>query len=393
MSFIIQELEKARQSGLYRSMRLVEGAQRGTVIVDGREVLLLCSNNYLGLADHPALKSAAIRAVESYGVGSGAARLVSGNMTLHQQLEEHLADFKGTESSLLFNNGYSANLGIISALVDRGDTIYSDRLNHASIVDGALLSRAKLLRYPHNDLDALRTLLEKNRGHGRQLIVTDGVFSMDGDLARLREIVELKKEFGALLMVDDAHGTAVLGEHGRGSVELCGVSADVDIQMGTMGKGLGSFGAYVAGSVELIDYLRNRARSFIFSTSLPPAVLAASLAAIELVSSREGAELRSRLAENRRIFSTALNDYGFDTLGSTTHIVPLLVGGAEQAMEFSRRLLDGGVFVQGIRPPTVPAGSCRLRCTVMATHEPEELLAAARLIASVGRDMGVICHA
>lgn len=389
----MQELEKARQSGLYRSMRLVEGAQRGTVIVDGREVLLLCSNNYLGLADHPALKSAAIRAVESYGVGSGAARLVSGNMTLHQQLEEHLADFKGTESSLLFNNGYSANLGIISALVDRGDTIYSDRLNHASIVDGALLSRAKLLRYPHNDLDALRTLLEKNRGHGRQLIVTDGVFSMDGDLARLREIVELKKEFGALLMVDDAHGTAVLGEHGRGSVELCGVSADVDIQMGTMGKGLGSFGAYVAGSVELIDYLRNRARSFIFSTSLPPAVLAASLAAIELVSSREGAELRSRLAENRRIFSTALNDYGFDTLGSTTHIVPLLVGGAEQAMEFSRRLLDGGVFVQGIRPPTVPAGSCRLRCTVMATHEPEELLAAARLIASVGRDMGVICHA
>ncbi|HZV83219.1 MAG TPA: 8-amino-7-oxononanoate synthase [Geobacteraceae bacterium] len=390
MSFFQEELDSLRQGGLYRSMRLVEGAQQGRVIVDGREVLLLCSNNYLGLADHPLLKDAAIRAVEAYGVGSGAARLVSGNMTLHQQLEERLARFKGTESAILFNNGYSANLGIISALVGRGDTIYSDRLNHASIVDGALLSRAKLLRYPHNDVDGLRRLLESNRSFGRQLIVSDGVFSMDGDIARLQEISALKKEFGALLMVDDAHGTAVLGEHGRGSVELCGVSADVDIQMGTLGKGLGSFGAYVAGSAELIEYLRNRARSFIFSTSLPPAVLAASLAAIELVSSREGAELRKRLEANAHLFSRALLQSGFDTLGSTTQIVPVLAGGAEKVMEFSRRLLDGGLFVQGIRPPTVPIGSCRLRCTVMATHEPGELTEAAALIAAVGRDMGII---
>lgn len=390
MSFFQQELDLLRQKGLFRSMRLVEGTQQGRVVVDGREVLLLCSNNYLGLADHPLLKEAAVRAVEAYGVGSGAARLVSGNMTLHCQLEERLAAFKGTESALLFNNGYSANLGILSALAGRGDTIYSDRLNHASIVDGALLSRAKLLRYPHNDIAGLRSLLESNRGCGRQLIVTDGVFSMDGDIARLQELVALKKEFGAVLMVDDAHGTAVLGEHGRGSVELCGVSADVDIQMGTLGKGLGSFGAYVVGSADLIAYLRNRARSFIFSTSLPPAVLAASLAAIDLVASPGGAELRRNLATNTQLFSRALVQSGFDTLGSMTQIVPLLVGDADRVMEFSRRLLERGLFVQGIRPPTVPVGSCRLRCTVMATHEPDELTEAAALISSVGRDMGVI---
>ncbi len=390
MTFIQQELDSLRHRGLYRSMRLVEGAQKGRVVVDGREVLLLCSNNYLGLADHPRLKEAAIRAVETWGVGSGAARLVSGNMSLHRQLEERLAEFKGTEAAILFNNGYSANLGIISALVGRGDTIYSDRLNHASIVDGALLSRAKFLRYPHNDVDGLRRLIETNRGSGRQLIVTDGVFSMDGDMARLRELADLKEESDALLMVDDAHGTAVLGEHGRGSVELSGVPGRVDIQMGTLGKGLGSFGAYVAGSLELIEYLRNRARSFVFSTSLPPAVLAASLAAIELVSSPEGAELRQRLAANTALFSRALTGSGFDTLGSTTQIVPVLVGGAEQVMEFSRRLLEEGVFVQGIRPPTVPVGSCRLRCTVMATHDPDELADAAARIAAIGRDMGII---
>ncbi len=390
MTFFSQELEALRDSGLYRSMRLVEGAQGGRVILDGREVLLLCSNNYLGLADHKALKEAAVRATELYGVGSGAARLVSGNMELHRHLEERLASFKGTEAALLFNNGYSANVGIISALVGREDTIYSDRLNHASIIDGALLSRARLLRYPHNDMAALRRLLLDNRGRGRQLIVTDGVFSMDGDVAPLRELASLKAEFGAILMVDDAHGTAVLGKHGRGSVELCGVSSDVDVHMGTLGKGLGSFGAYVAGSAELIDYLRNRARSFIFSTSLPPAVLAASLAAIELVSSPEGAALRERLATNSDVFSRALAAGGFDTLGSTTQIVPVLVGEAQKTMEFSARLLERGVFVQGIRPPTVPAGSCRLRCTVMATHREDELMMAAETICSVGRDMGGI---
>lgn len=390
MSSFTEELEALRRSGLYRTMRLVEGPQRGRIMLDGRDVLLLCSNNYLGLADHPALKEAAIRATDAYGVGSGAARLVSGNMDLHRRLEERLAAFKGTEAALLFNSGYAANVGIISALVGRGDTIYSDRLNHASIIDGAILSRAKLVRYPHNDMDALRRLLQDSRGGGRQLIVTDGVFSMDGDVAPLREMAALKREFGAILMVDDAHGTAVLGARGRGSVELCGVSSEVDVQMGTMGKGLGSFGAYVAGSAELIDYLRNRARSFIFSTSLPPAVLAASLAAIDLVASPEGAVLRERLAANRRVFSRALAAGGFDILGSTTQIVPVLVGEAQKTMDFSGRLLEQGVFVQGIRPPTVPAGRCRLRCTVMATHEESELRMAAATICSVGQELGVV---
>lgn len=390
MSSFQDELEQLHSSGLYRSMRLVQGGQGGRVVVDGREALLLCSNNYLGLADHPRLKEAAILAVDAYGVGSGAARLVSGNMPLHQLLEERLAAFKGTGAAILFNNGYSANLGIIAAVVGRGDTIYSDRLNHASIIDGAVLSRAKLLRYAHNDMADLRRLLETNQGSGRHLIVTDGVFSMDGDIARLQEIASLKNEFGALLMVDDAHGTAVLGERGRGSAELCGVSSAVDIQMGTLGKGLGSFGAYAAGSADLIDYLRNKARSFIFSTSLPPAVLAASLAAIELVDSAEGAALRSRLQANTRLFSQALLKSGFDILGSVTQIVPLLVGEAQQTMHFSRLLLEKGFFVQGIRPPTVPAGSSRLRCTVMATHEPDELQEAAAAIATIGRELGLV---
>lgn len=390
MSMFGVELAELRSSGLYRSMRLVEGSQGGRVMMDGREVLLLCSNNYLGLSDHPLLKVAAVEAVTKYGAGSGAARLVSGNMTLHEMLEEKIAAFKGTEDAIVFNNGYSANLGIISAIAGRGDTVYSDRLNHASIVDGVVLSRAKHLRYPHNDVAALRRLLEANRGSGRHLIVTDGVFSMDGDLAPLQEIVELKKEFGTLLMVDDAHGTGVLGEHGRGSVEYCGVSPDVDIQMGTLGKALGSFGAYAAGSGELVDYLRNKARSFIFSTSLPPAVLAASIAAIDLVSSEEGLNLRKRLSSNTELFARTLEGYGFDTLGSTTQIVPLLVGDAHKTMEFSGQLLEKGIFVQGIRPPTVPSGSCRLRCTVMATHSEEELLHAADSIAAIGQTLGVI---
>lgn len=390
MSMFDDELAELQSSGLYRSMRLVEGSQGGRVMMDGSEVLLLCSNNYLGLSDHPKLIEAACEAVRRYGTGSGAARLVSGNMTLHKMLEERLATFKGTEASLLFNNGYSANLGIISAIVGRGDTVYSDRLNHASIVDGVILSRAKHLRYPHNDVDALRRLLEANRGSGRHLIVTDGVFSMDGDIARIKEIAELKKEFGALLMVDDAHGTGVLGENGRGSVESCGVAAGIDIQMGTLGKALGSFGAYVAGSRDLVDYLRNKARSFIFSTSLPPAVLAASIAAIDLVSSGEGLSLRKRLSANSELFSKALERHGFDTLGSSTQIVPLMVGDAAKTMEFSRLLLEQGIFVQGIRPPTVPVGSCRLRCTVMATHGWEELRSATDAIAATGRELGII---
>jgi glycine C-acetyltransferase len=384
------QLEQLKEHSLHRAMRLVEGGASGHVSVDGREALLFCSNNYLGLADHPALKRAAQRAVERWGTSSGASRLVSGTMPLHCYLEERIAAFKGTEAALAFNSGYAANTGIISALAGRGDLIFSDRLNHASIVDGALLSRATLVRYAHNDPAALRRALERHKTKGLRLIVTDGVFSMDGDLARLRELVALKKEFDALLMVDDAHGAGILGETGRGSAELCGVIPEVDIQMGTLGKGFGSFGAYAAASREIIDWLVNSARSFIFSTSLPPAVLAASLAAFDIVDSPEGADLRHRLAVSTTYFRDSLRTAGFDTLGSETQIVPLAVGDAGQTMTFSRLLLERGLFVQGIRPPTVPAGTCRLRCTLMATHTREELTQAVATIIEVGESLGVV---
>jgi len=385
-----EELETLKTQGLHRRMRCIAGSQGSRVVMDGKEALLLCSNNYLGLADHPRLAEAAIRAVERYGTGSGASRLVSGTMELHEALEERLARFKGTEAALVFNSGYAANSGIIPALAGKGDLVFSDRLNHASIVDGSLLSRATMVRYPHNDMAALRRLLERHETEGRRLIVTDGVFSMDGDMAPLRELAALKREFGALLMVDDAHGTGVLGATGRGSAELQGVMAEIDIHMGTLGKALGSFGAYAAASGEIVDYLANRARSFIFSTSLPPAVLAASLAAIDLIDSPEGLALRERLKRNTAFFRNALRAAGFDTMGSETQIVPLFVGGAEQTMTFTARLLEEGVFAQGIRPPTVPAGTCRLRCTLMATHAAEDLARAAKLIAGIGREMGVI---
>ena len=387
---IREELEQIRKKGLYRSTRLIGGRQSTRVLLDGREVLMLCSNNYLGLADHPALSRAATAATERYGTSSGASRLVSGTMELHQQLEAGVAAFKQTGAGLAFNSGYCANTGIIAALAGRGDVIFSDRLNHASIVDGALLSGARLVRYPHCDHGALERLLAKHRGTGRCLIVSDGVFSMDGDIAPLRELVSLKKAHDALLMVDDAHGSGVLGSNGRGCAELLAVMGDVDIHMGTFGKALGSFGAYAAISAELRELLVNRARSFIFSTSLPPAVLAASLAALELVRSPEGRELRERLSANTSLFRGLLNDAGFSTGNATTQIVPIMCGDAEVTMRFSEQLLENGIFVQGIRPPTVPAGACRLRCTVMATHTQEELTWAAERITVVARRLGVI---
>lgn len=384
-----EELELLKKQGLYRATRLVGGAQRSRVVLDGREVIMLCSNNYLGLADHPLLKEAAIRAVEKYGVSSGASRLVSGTMELHEELEACVAGFKGTDAALVFNSGYSANTGIIPALAGRGDVIFCDRLNHASIVDGCLLSRARLVRYPHNDMETLRRMLEEDETKGRRLIVTDGVFSMDGDFANLPELVALKKEFGAMLMVDDAHGTGVLGPTGKGTAEKFDLMSDIDIHMGTLGKALGSFGAYAAASPDIIVYLLNTARSFIFSTSLPPAVLAISIAALELISSPEGASLRKRLGENSDYFRSALQSAGFDTMGSETQIVPVFAGEADKVMEFSNLILDKGVYVQGIRPPTVPAGSCRLRCTIMSTHERRDLDQSLDAIINAGMQTGV----
>jgi 8-amino-7-oxononanoate synthase len=387
---IAEELAQIRSKGLYRTTRLIEGRQSTRVMLEGREALMLCSNNYLGLADHPALSRAAIAATERYGTSSGASRLVSGTMEPHLLLEASLARFKQTESALVFNSGYAANTGIIPALAGRGDVIFSDRLNHASIIDGALLSGARLVRFPHCDYGALARLLEKQRGTGRCLIVTDGVFSMDGDMAPLRELAGLKKGYDAMLMVDDAHATGVLGANGRGSAELLGVMEAVDIQMGTFGKALGSFGAYAAVSAEIRELLVNRARSLIFSTSLPPAVLAASMAALELVQSPEGRMLREQLASNTTLFRGLLRDAGFSTGSGSTQIVPIMSGAAEVTMRFSEQLLDEGVFAQGIRPPTVPAGACRLRCTVMATHTAADLAWAVDRISTVARRLEII---
>ncbi|MGA7826730.1 MAG: 8-amino-7-oxononanoate synthase [Geobacteraceae bacterium] len=367
------ELEQVKKQGLYRSMTRIEGSQRARVIVEGKEVILLCSNNYLGLADHPALKEASIKAVDRFGVGTGASRLVSGTMELHELLERQIASFKGTERALLFNSGYAANTGVIPALAQKGDIIFSDKLNHASIVDGCLLSRAQLVRFPHNNVAVLRRRLADMQTSGRRIIITDGVFSMDGDLAKLSDLVAIKKEFGTLLMLDDAHGTGVLGNSGRGTAEYFGLASEVDITMGTLGKALGGFGAFIASSSEIIEYLVNRARPFIFSTALPPAVLAAASAAFDIVNSDEGAELRRRLTKNSTFLRKSLSDEGFDTLGSETQIIPVFVGDAQKVMDFSRALLDEGVFVQGIRPPTVPLGTSRLRCTLMATHSLSDL--------------------
>lgn len=383
------ELEDIKSRDLLRSTRLISGRQSARVTCNGLDVLLLCSNNYLGLADHPVLAAASIAAIEQYGTSSGASRLVSGTMELHERLESAIASFKGSEAALVFNSGHAANTGIIPALVGRGDVVFSDRFNHASIVDGILLSGARLVRYPHNDHLQLAALMEKHAG-GRSLIVSDGVFSMDGDIAPLAELARLKRRHGALLMVDDAHGCGVLGERGRGSAELLDVGSEVDIQMGTFGKALGSFGAYAAVSAELRTLLINRARSFIFSTSLPPSVLAASLAAVELVQTPEGDLLREQLYANSRFFRNSLTEAGFRMPDGSTQIVPVVVGSAVTTMQFSEALMAEGIFAQGIRPPTVPAGTSRLRFTMMATHTHADLSGAVDAICHVGSRLGVL---
>ncbi len=386
---IQHELDDITRRGLLRTTRLISGRQTARVSCNDCDVLLLCSNNYLGLADHPVLAAASIAAIEQYGTSSGASRLVSGTMDLHERLESAVASFKQSEAALVFNSGHAANTGIIPALAGRGDVVFSDRLNHASIVDGILLSGARLVRYPHNDYRALAALMEKH-AKGRSLIVTDGVFSMDGDIAPLAELVELKRSYGALLMVDDAHGSGALGEQGRGSAELQGVGNDVDILMGTFGKALGSFGAYAAVSAELRSLLINRARSFIFSTSLPPAVLAASLAAVEIVQTREGDGLRDALSANTRFFRNALKNAGFKIPAGSTQIVPIVVGSAVTTMQFSEALLAEGYFAQGIRPPTVPIGTSRLRFTLMSSHTHADLVGAVDCITTIGRRLGVL---
>ncbi len=369
--FIQRELEALKGAGLYRSLRRVDGEQGPTLMVDGKEVLNFCSNNYLGLANHPALRQAAKEAIDRYGCGSGASRLISGNMELHEKLEQRIAWLKGTEAALVFNSGYQANTGLLSCLVGEGDTILSDALNHASLIDGCRLTRARVSVYPHCDLNRLEKELNKTGGVAKKLIVTETLFSMDGDEAPLAEIVELAERFGAMVMVDEAHATGVFGPNGAGIVAKLGLGDRILVQMGTLGKALGGFGAYVAGSRALRELIINRCRTFIFTTALPPSVLATSIAAVAILEKEP--QRRLALWHNCRALRDGLKKIGFTLGEGQGPIQPVMIGDAIKCMALSARLLEKGVFCQGIRPPTVPAGTSRLRATVMATHSHEHL--------------------
>jgi len=377
---IQERLDDLRERGLYRRMRLVSGPQGPRVLLDGKPVLLLCSNNYLGLADHPRVREAAAEAAMRYGVGAGASRLVSGNMTVHRRLESELSDFEGSQACLLFGSGYLANAGIISTLAREGDVVLSDSLNHASIVDGCRLAKARTFVYEHCDLEHLEYGLREAAGRAA-LIVTDGVFSMDGDVAPLPEIVELARRYDARVMVDEAHGTGALGPGGRGAVAAASLEDEVDVIVGTLGKSLGSYGAYVCCDAEMAEYLVNMARTLIFSTALPPPVVAGALAALDLL--RSSPQRVDKLQRNARVLREALRDEGLDTGDSDTQIVPLIVGDAAAAVAACERALKKGVFAQAIRPPTVPDGTSRLRLAVMASHTGTELKQAAQALASV----------
>ena len=373
-----EELAALEAQGLRRGMRFVSSACDRYIKIEGKKVLNLCSNNYLGLADDKRLKAAAIAAVKKFGVGAGASRLVSGSTVLHKKLEEKLADFKNQEACLVYPSGYSANLGIISALADRESIVFSDRLNHASIIDGIILSRAELVRYPHRDVEALEKLLghqgftKGSPSHQKRLIVTDSVFSMDGDIAPIHELLRLAEEYDCLLMIDEAHATGVLGKNGRGALEHFGLKANKRIiQMGTLSKALGGLGGFVCANRDLIDYLVNRSRSFIFSTALPAALCASALEAIRIIE-RDGNQ-RERLLSNAHFLRDGLNSLGFNTLESQTPIIPILTKEPRLTMKLSQKLFEKGIFVQGIRPPAVPDNLCRLRITVMSSHTKGDL--------------------
>ncbi len=360
------ELAELEQHHLLRKSHVIESSNGTRVTIDGKSLLLMCSNDYLGLSRHPALREAACTAARQWGVGSGASRLVSGTSSVHQELEFRIARFKCTEAAILFNSGYAANTGIIPALAGDDDSILSDSLNHASIIDGCRLSSASVLVYRHKDMNHLEELLKRCSASRRKLIITDGVFSMDGDIAPLRDIVSLSDKYDAMLMVDDAHATGVLGETGRGTTEHFGLEGRVHIQMGTLGKALGSFGAYAAGSKSLIEYLLNRSRSYCYSTSLPAVICAASIAAINIVENDPG--MREHLWKNQNRFIDGLREIGISPASSESPIVPIIVGKSERVLKASARLFDHGIYATAIRPPTVMEDTARIRMTIVATQ-------------------------
>lgn len=372
LEWIKEELKHIHDKQLFRLLTELETGQSPEVTIDGKRFILLGSNSYLGLSVDPKVVESAKAALEKYGTGSGGSRLVSGSFDLHRELEEKIADFKNTEAAILFSSGYLANIGTISAIVGSDDIIYSDELNHASIIDGARLSRSTVRIYKHLDLNHLLSLLESDRDRKcRKLIVTDTVFSMDGDLVPLPELVYLSEQYGCMLMIDEAHATGVLGKRGSGATEHFGVEDRVPIVMGTLSKAVGSLGGYIAGSRELIDFIRNRVRSYIFDTSLPPASLAASITAIDIIENEP--ERREHLWNLVNKFKTGIKDTGLHVLPSYSAIIPVLIGDAGPALDFARSLRENGVFTPAVRPPSVPHGMCRIRVTIMAKHTGEHV--------------------
>jgi len=391
LAFLDTEIEELKAKGLYRRLRVVQSEQKSRCIIDGREVITLSSNNYLGLNTHPKLRQAALDAVERFGAGSGAVRTIAGTMSLHEELEARLATFKHTEAVLTFQSGFTANTGVIPILAPEGATIVSDALNHASIIDGIRLTKAERRIFPHGDIDALRGALGEVRSadaDGTILVITDGVFSMDGDIAKLPEIVEAAEEADAIVMVDDAHASGVLGRNGRGTVDHFDLHGRVHVQVGTLSKAIGVLGGYVAGTQSLRTVLEHRSRPFLFSTSHPPAVAAACLAAVDVLETEP--ELIARLWENARHFKAGLERLGFDTGHSETPITPVIVGAGALAHRFSDRLFEEGVFAMGIGFPTVPEEKSRVRTIVTSEHSREELDTCLEVFERVGRELAVI---
>jgi glycine C-acetyltransferase len=382
-----EEIALLKKKKLYKEFNILESEQGAKVVMDGKEIIMLSSNNYLGLASHPQIKEAAQEGIRKYGSGTASVRFICGTMDIHKELEERIAKFLGLEATLLYISCSAANEGLIPALMGKGDTIFSDELNHASIIDGIKLSKAERKIYPHRDMAALEKFLKETKNNGLQMIITDGVFSMEGDLAPLPDIIRLSKEYNAFTVVDDSHATGILGENGRGITEHFGVK--VDIQTGTLGKALGgACGGYVAGSKELIDYLTQKSRPYIFSNALPPAVIYTGLAALDLI--EEGPELRDRLRENTLYFRQEMTSLGFEVIKGIHPIIPIIIGETPLALKMSAELLKEGVYVCGFGYPVVPEGEARLRAQVSAAHTKEDLNICLNAFKKVGRRLKVI---
>ena len=391
LQYVSDQLNELRAKGVAPRLRVLEGEQKPVCIFDGKEVINLASNNYLGLTSHKALRKAGIEAIRKYGAGAGAVRTIAGTMQLHMRLEEQIAKFKNAEACVVFQSGFTANAGTVSAVLGKEDLIVSDELNHASIIDGARLSKATIKVFKHKDIGDCERILKETAGwNGRKLIITDGVFSMDGDIARLPELCDLAERYNCIMMVDDAHASGVLGRGGRGSVDHFDCHGRVHIQVGTLSKAIGAMGGYVCGSRDLIEFLYLRARPFLFSTSHPPATAAACIAAFELLDSPEGEKLVKKLWANTKFFKRELKKRGFAFKASETPIIPIHVGDAAKAFEFSGKLFDAGVFAPAVGYPTVAEGKARLRAIVSAAHKREQLLRAADLLAEVGKPLGIV---